>query len=106
MICALPYAAFALGFAFGPAVATPFEEAYGRKIVPFASLPVFALLMIGAAVSKSIAALTILRFLAAGFAGPGLWLTTTVISEVWIGTCQTMAVAFYTTCLVLGFAAG
>ncbi|KAF2149219.1 MFS general substrate transporter [Myriangium duriaei CBS 260.36] len=102
----IPYSAYALGFAFGPAIATPLETAYGRKIVFFAQLPFFALLMIGSSVSKSIIALAVTRFLSALCLSPGLWLSIYIMSEVWIGTCETILPAVYVTCLVLGFAAG
>ncbi|GAM89964.1 hypothetical protein ANO11243_080040 [Dothideomycetidae sp. 11243] len=106
VLCIIPFSTYALGFAFGPAIAHPFEKAYGRKLVFFGILPIYTLLMIGAAVSKNLIALALIRFASALCIAPGLWLTYTVISEVWIGTCETMAIALYIGSIVLGLFAG
>lgn len=102
----IPFSTYALGFALGPAIARPFEMAYGRKLVFFGMLPFYALLMIGSSVAKSIIALAVLRFVCAAIMAPGLWLTITIMSEIWIGTCETILVGVYTLFIVMGFVLG
>ena len=106
VVSVVPYSAFILGFAFGPALATPFANAYGRKTVFLVSIPLFALLMIGAGVSKSIAPLAICRFFSAFFASPGLFLSYAMVSDMWASAHKSLAVACYSTAIVLAAFAG
>ena len=102
----VPYAVFALGLIFGPAFATPFEKRYGRKAVLLGTIPFFALVMIGAGVSKNAAGLVVCRFLAAIFAAPGLFLSCAHISDMWISTHHSLALSAYAGSLILGLVAG
>ncbi|PNS15322.1 hypothetical protein CAC42_5493 [Sphaceloma murrayae] len=106
IVATVPYSCFALGLAFGPAFATPFEKAYGRKTVFLGSVPLFALLMIGAGVSKSVIGLAVCRFLAAFFASAGLFLSYAIVSDIWVITRFTLGLSLYVGALVLGVFAG
>jgi len=106
IVAIVPYSAFILGLAFGPALATPFAAAYGRKIVFLCSIPFFGLLMIGAGVSKSIIPLVICRFLSALFASPGLYLTYAMVSDMWATAHQSLAIGLFACAVELGAFAG
>lgn len=106
LLSMVPYATFAAGLAFGAAFATPFELAYGRKPVFLYSTPLFAILMIGAGVSKNIAGLAACRFLAAFFASPTLFLSYAIISDMWVLIHETLAIAGFVSSFVLGIFVG
>lgn len=106
VVATVPYSCFALGLAFGPAFATPFEKAYGRKPVFLFTIPLFALLMIGAGVSKVLVGLAVCRFLAAFFASAGLFLSYAIVSDIWVCTRLTLGLSLYVGAMVLGFFAG
>ena len=63
---------FILGFAFGPMIAAPISERYGRRLVYWASLPFFAAFTLGSALAPNYASLAIFRFLSAVFGSPPL----------------------------------
>ena len=105
-VAVVPYATFALGLVFGPSFATPFEKRYGRKAVLLGTLPFFALIMIGAGVSKSAAALAICRFLSAFFAAPGLFITYAHVSDMWVATHLSLPLIIYAAAIMLGLFAG
>lgn len=66
----LPFALSVLGLAFGPVLAAPLSETFGRRAIYLTSIPTFGLFILGASFSKSLAALAICRFLAAIFGSP------------------------------------
>nr|POE69107.1 polyamine transporter 4 [Quercus suber] len=71
-VAILPLSLFNLGLAFGPMLGSPLSEQFGRKVVVMITTPIFALFVLGAGLSKSIAALCICRFLAGMFASPAV----------------------------------
>ncbi|KAF2135101.1 uncharacterized protein K452DRAFT_204833, partial [Aplosporella prunicola CBS 121167] len=56
---------FLVGFGTGGLIAAPFSELFGRNAVYLASLPVFSLWTMGAALAPNIGAQLVFRFLAA-----------------------------------------
>ena len=60
----LPLSLYVLALGFGPVLAAPLSETYGRRYVYLISTPVAALLTMGAGFSQNIWTLCILRFLA------------------------------------------
>ena len=105
-VAVIPYATFALGLVFGPSFATPFEKRYGRKAVLLGTIPFFALIMIGAGVSKSAAGLAICRFLSAFFAAPGLFVAYAHVSDMWVATHLSLPLIAYAASVMLGLFAG
>lgn len=59
---------YVVGLAFGPILAAPISETFGRRVVYRISLPISMLFTLGAGFSKSFGSLLVCRFLA-GFAG-------------------------------------
>lgn len=82
-VALLPFVFYLLGLSFGPIIAAPTSEEYGRKIVYLASLPIFAAFTLGSGFSPCIASLVLCRFFAGFFASPGLAIGTGVISDIW-----------------------
>ena len=105
-LAAVPYAAFAFGIIFGGVLATPFEKRYGRKAVLLLTIPFFALILIGAGVSKSAAGLIVCRFLSAFFAGPGLFVIYGHASDMWTATRLSLPLAVFTGSILLGVSGG
>ncbi|KAF4554455.1 Polyamine transporter-like protein 6 [Elsinoe fawcettii] len=102
----VPYSCFALGLAFGPALSTPFEKAYGRKPVLLSTIPLFALCMIGAGVSKGLIPIAVCRGLAGFFASAGLFVSYTIMSDIWVSLRLSIGLALYLGSMVLGLFAG
>ena len=63
---------YVLGLAFGPVLAAPISETFGRRVVYLVSLPLAALFMLGAGFSQNFASLAICRFFAGFFGSPVL----------------------------------
>lgn len=82
-IALLPFVFYLLGLSFGPILASPTSEQYGRKIVYMSSLPIFAAFTVGAGFSQGIVSLIVCRFFAGLFSSPGLSIGTGTISDIW-----------------------
>jgi MFS family permease len=91
----VPYSLYTFGIALGPVIAAPLSESYGRKIVYSLSLPCFALFILGAALSKSIALLAICQLLAGFSASPGLSVGTGMVADVWPPSSRAIPMAVY-----------
>ncbi len=63
---------YVLGLAFGPVLAAPISETFGRRVVYLTSLPLAALFSLGAGLSQNFASLIICRFWAGFFGSPVL----------------------------------
>lgn len=68
----LPLSFYVLALGFGPILAAPLSETYGRHIIYLVSPPLGALFTLGAGFSPSFAGLVILRFFAGLFFSPAL----------------------------------
>jgi MFS family permease len=64
-IAILPLSLYTAGFVFGPILAAPLSELYGRRIIYWTSLPLLVIFTAIAGVSNNITQLIINRFLAA-----------------------------------------
>jgi MFS family permease len=64
-IALLPLCLYTLGFVFGPVLAAPLSEIYGRRIIYWTSLPLLVIFTVIAGVSNNITQLIINRFIAA-----------------------------------------
>ena len=74
---------FFWGVAFAPVHTPHLSERFGRQAVYLVSIPIFALFILGAAVSRSFAALAVCRFFAGFFGGPSLVLIEGTFADVW-----------------------
>ncbi|QIW96550.1 hypothetical protein AMS68_002068 [Peltaster fructicola] len=82
-VALLPFAFYILGLGFGPLLAAPCSETYGRRMVYLTSIPIFALFTLGAALSQDIASLVITRFFAGIFAGPNVVIGSATIADLY-----------------------
>jgi hypothetical protein len=74
---------YTLGLAFGPVIAAPLSETYGRKIVYLVSMPVFAVFVVGGAVSKDWGGVLAFRVLAGVFGSPVLAVGAGSAADLW-----------------------
>ena len=74
---------YVLGLGFGPILAAPLSETLGRRAVYLISLPISALLTLGAGFSTNFASFVILRFLAAFFGSPTLAVGAGTSADIW-----------------------
>lgn len=72
-----------LGISFAPIITPHLSERFGRSPVYLASLPIFALFILGAGYSNSFGALAVCRFFAGFFGGPCLVLIEGTFADVW-----------------------
>lgn len=85
---------YLLGLAFGPAIAAPLSELFGRKIVYCSTLPISMLFIMGVGLSKNIGQVLVLRFFAGLTSSGALAIAGGTITDVWrpqeIGVAMTM----------------
>src|SRR6266536_1792205 len=74
---------FCLGLAFGPVLAAPLSETFGRSIVYRISIALTIPFSIGSAVSESMATLCVCRFLAGFFGSPALSIGGGTVADIW-----------------------
>ena len=74
---------YVLGLAFGPILAAPLSETFGRRVVYLISLPISSLFVLGAGFSQSFASLAICRFLAGFFGAPTLAVGAGTNADLW-----------------------
>jgi MFS family permease len=97
---------YVLGLGFGPLLAAPLSENYGRRVVYWSSLPVFGLFTLGAGFSQSIAALCICRFFAGFFGGPPLSVGAGTNADLWPRKSSAISVSLFVLAPFLGPALG
>ena len=85
---------YLLGLAFGPTIAAPLSELFGRKIVYCSSLPVSMLFIMGVGLSNKIRNVLVLRFFAGLTSSGALAIAGGTITDVWkpqeIGIAMTL----------------
>ena len=72
VVALLGLSLYVLGLAFGPVLAAPVSETFGRRVVYLVSLPIAALFTLGAGFSQNFASLVLCRFFAGFFGSPVL----------------------------------
>ncbi|KAL1647790.1 hypothetical protein SLS58_002591 [Diplodia intermedia] len=97
-----PFSFYTLGLAFGPLIASPCSENFGRRAVYFVCTPIFGLFILGSGFSQSIAALTVCRFFAGCFGSPALSVGNATISEVWAPRERAIPMALFVCAPFLG----
>jgi MFS family permease len=80
-VAILPFVFYLLGLSFGPILAGPSSETFGRKAVYITALPGVAAFTLGAGFSQNITSLIVCRFFAGLFASPGLSIGTAMVSD-------------------------
>lgn len=102
----LPFCLYLLGLSFGPIIAAPTSETFGRKWVYVIGLPLFGLFTLGAGFAQSITTLIVCRFFAGLFSSPGLSIGTGTISDVWKPEKKGFPMATFITSVQMGPALG
>ncbi|GMG38504.1 unnamed protein product [Ambrosiozyma monospora] len=74
---------YLIGLAFGPVVAAPLSELFGRKVVYCGSLPISMLFIMGVGLSKHIRETLVLRFFAGLTASGALAVGGGTVSDIW-----------------------
>jgi MFS family permease len=74
---------FVLGLAFGPVIAAPISEKFGRRIVYLTTFPLFALFILGSGFAKNFQTLVICRFFAGVFGSPALSIGGGTNVDIW-----------------------
>jgi MFS family permease len=105
-IALFPFVFYLLGLSFGPIIAAPVSETFGRKVVYMSASPFFAAFTLGAGFSRNIVALVICRFFAGLFSSPGLSIGTGTISDVWPPEKRGPPMAAFITSVQMGPALG
>lgn len=102
----LPFCLYLLGLSFGPVIAAPTSETFGRRWVYVIGLPLFAIFTLGAGFANSITTLIVCRFFAGLFSSPGLSIGTGTISDVWKPEKKGFPMAAFITSVQMGPALG
>ena len=93
---------YVLGLAFGPVVAAPLSETFGRRIVYLLSLPLSSFFILGAGFSQSFASLAVCRFFAGFFGSPTLAVGAGTNADLWLPVHRAVS----TSCFLLAPFAG
>lgn len=102
----LPFSLFLLGLAFGPVLAAPLSEKYGRTATYMISLPIFALFTLGAGFTQTFGGLVACRLLAGIFASPPLTVGAGTNADLWKPESRAMMTTLFALCPYLGPALG
>jgi MFS family permease len=105
-IAILPFSFYVLGLAFGPLIGSPLSESFGRRLVYWISIPLFALFILGSGFAKGMGTLILCRFFAGFFGSPALSLGSATISDVWPPAQRAIPMAAYVATPFLGPALG
>ena len=85
---------YLVGLAFGPAIAAPLSELFGRNIVYCGSLPISMLFTMGVGLSPNIGSVIVLRFFAGLTSSGALAIAGGTITDIWkpqeIGLAMTL----------------
>lgn len=98
----LPLSCYALGMGFGPMIASPMSETLGRKAVYLATVPLFAIFILGSGFSQNIHSLCACRFFAGLFGAPGVSIASATIADIIPADKRGMPLAIYYSIPFLG----
>ena len=79
----IPLALYVYGLGFGPVIAAPLSETYGRRVVYLVSLPASLLFTLGAGLAQSFGTLLVCRFLAGTLGSPCLAVAAGTSLDLW-----------------------
>lgn len=105
-VALLPLTTYVLALAFGPIIAAPMSETYGRHIVYLLSVPIAILFTIGTGFSQNIWTLCILRFFSGMAFSPALAIGAGTIADMTKNEHRTIPSTFYVLSPFLGPALG
>ncbi|KAI9798717.1 MAG: hypothetical protein M1825_004999, partial [Sarcosagium campestre] len=105
-VALLPLSLYVFGLGFGPILAAPLSESYGRAVVYKVAVPISAFFVLGAGFSQSIAALTICRFFAGVFGSPPLAIGGGTMADLWEPSHRAVASSLFALAPFFGPAIG
>lgn len=94
-VALLPLSLYVLALGFGPLIAAPLSETYGRYIVYTITTPIAALFTVGAGFSQNIYSLCIMRFFAGMAFSPSLAIGTGSVGDLTVPERRAAPSAFY-----------
>ncbi|KAJ4991676.1 major facilitator superfamily transporter [Stagonosporopsis vannaccii] len=103
IIATLAFSIYQLGLAFGGPFAVPLSESFGRKLVVFISLPLFAFFILGTGFARSMPTLVVTRFFAGFFAAPSLSVGSGTLSDLWPPEKHSSPMSMYVAAPFFGF---
>ncbi|RAK79051.1 MFS transporter [Aspergillus fijiensis CBS 313.89] len=102
----LPFTMYVYGLAFGPMIAAPLSETYGRRFIYLVMTPLAMLFILGAGFSDNLASLTVCRLLAGMFISAPLAVGAGTIMDMWSGPATGRGVTILMTIAFMGPAIG
>ena len=102
----LPFSLYLIGLAFGPILAAPLSEKFGRTGTYLISLPVFALFILGAGWAQTFGGLLACRLLAGIFGSPPLVVGAGTTADLWRPESRAVMTTLFALCPYLGPALG
>ncbi|RAK99992.1 MFS transporter [Aspergillus ibericus CBS 121593] len=102
----LPFTMYVYGLAFGPMIAAPISETYGRRYVYLVMTPLAMLFVLGAGFSNNLASLAVCRLLAGMFISAPLAVGAGTIMDMWSGPATGRGVTILMTIAFMGPALG
>ncbi|KAL4769236.1 MFS general substrate transporter [Aspergillus nidulans var. acristatus] len=102
----LPFAMYVYGLAFGPMIAAPISETYGRRSIYLVMTPLAMLFILGAGFSHNLASITVCRLLAGMFISAPLAVGAGTIMDIWSGPATGRGVMILMTTAFMGPAIG
>jgi MFS family permease len=83
-VALLPYSFYVFGQAWGPVLAAPMSETFGRRGTYAPYMLLFALFTLCAGSSQNIASIIICRFFAGLFGSPALSVSAGTVADIWM----------------------
>ncbi|PWY81571.1 MFS general substrate transporter [Aspergillus sclerotioniger CBS 115572] len=102
----LPFTMYVYGLAFGPMIAAPISETYGRRLIYLVMTPLAMLFILGAGFSQNLASLAVCRLLAGMFISAPLAVGAGTIMDMWSGPATGGGVTILMTIAFMGPAFG
>lgn len=97
---------YVYGLAFGPMIAAPISETYGRRFIYLVMTPLAMLFILGAGFSQNLASLAVCRLLAGMFISSPLAVGAGTIMDMWSGPATGRGVMMLMTIAFMGPAFG
>lgn len=102
----LPFVLYVPGLSFGPLLASPSSERFGRRPVYLAGISLFIVFTLGAGFASGIASLPVCRFFAGVFGSPRLSIGSATLIDIWEQHERAVPWSVYVTTPFLGPAIG
>ncbi|KAJ0426567.1 major facilitator superfamily domain-containing protein [Aspergillus carlsbadensis] len=103
----LPFSLYVYGLAFGPMIAAPLSEVFGRRFIYLVMTPIALLFIMGAGFAKNLPTLAVCRFLAGLLGSSPLAVGAGTIMDIWSdGQPATRAIILFMTTAFIGPALG